>query len=135
MAKSVTKVVKYAPRVTKSGKTKLTKVAKEKVVNTNVSKGANTGGKPWSSDAAALKSERITEGARTKRAEIAARSVDVANVTNAAAQMTKSLAGIGQSSTAQNQSVEQAVNGGLQPAEKTRDDDEPTGEFDSPFIA
>lgn len=135
MPVSKTSTTKYGwiTKTLKNGKTKRVwgKIKSEKVRSTNTSRGSNTHGKPWSTDEAALKSESITEKGRTERFKAAQRSIDVANIANAANSMTKNIIGVNQQSTQQysTPAVEQAVQGGLQQGSNKRDEDDDVSAF------
>lgn len=132
MAKQKTvDVVFRRVRNPKTGKSKFVKVSKTKTVSTNVSKGANTGSRPWKSDAAALKSEKITADLTAQKAKFASRTANVASLASAATNIAKTAVGAvaPQQSTEQ---VQQAVQGGMQPSNPSRDDD--NEDEDNPYV-
>lgn len=128
MARGKTVQTNYKRVKDRKGRTKLVKTGKTVIKSSNVMKGMGGGTQPWTSDAAALKSKKIDQEASVRKAAIAGRSANIAQLTAAASSIANN-AIKGRNSTT-NTAVDQSVLGGLQQGARSRDEDTE----DNPYI-
>jgi len=95
---------------------------KDKQVSTNMAKGSNQGGKPWSTDEAALKSQRIQADLSKHKSTQAGKTARMTSIVTAGTQLGNKI--IDKRGYNANTAVEQTVLGGLTKGKNNRDEDE-----------